>query len=119
MDWLIIDYLPAYVLSGSVATVAAVLIGVQRGLKGAGWSDRDRKRAIGSIAALLIVWFFAELIPARLGLYHGTTSPIPTIQYGMLIPLVVAVVLFRRWRLLRLVIEAVPQTWMAGIQLFR
>src|SRR5271163_4630178 len=106
MDSLILNGLPAYILSGSVVTVAALLIGVHRGLKGAGWPDHDRKRAIGSIAALLIVWFFAELIPARLGLYRG--AQIPTIQYGMLIPLVAALVLYWRWRLLRRVVEAVP-----------
>lgn len=118
MDSLLLNYLPIYVLGGSVAAVAALLYGVHRGLKGAGWSDRDRKRAIRSTAALLIVWFFAELIPARLGLYRGT-SQIPTIQYGMIIPLVIAVVLFWRWRLLRRITEAVPQTWIAGVQLFR
>jgi hypothetical protein len=119
MNFSVLDYLPVYVFGGSVAAVAAVLIGAHRGLKGAGWPDRDRKTAIRSIATLLIVWFFAELGPAWLGLYRGTTSGIPTIQYGMLIPLVIAGVLFWRWRLLRRVIEAVPQTWMAGVQLYR
>jgi hypothetical protein len=119
MNSAILDYLPTYVLGGCVATVAAVLIGVHRGLKGAGWPDGDRKTAIRSIATLLIVWFFAELGPAWLGLYRGTASGIPTIQYGMLIPLVVAIVLFWRWHLLRRVIEAVPQTWMAGVQFYR
>jgi hypothetical protein len=119
MNSAIPDYLPVYVLGGCVATVAAVLIGVHRGLKGAGWPDGDRKSAIRSIATVLIVWFFAELGPAWVGLFRGTTSGIPTIQYGMLIPLVVAIVLFWRWRMLRRVIEAVPQTWMAGVQFYR
>jgi hypothetical protein len=119
MSSVLLDYLPAYVLGGSVATVAAILIGVHRGLKGAGWPDRDRKTAVRSIAALLTVWFFAELGPAWLGLYRGRASGIPTIQFGMLIPLVIAIVLFWRWPLLRRVIEAVPQTWVAGVQFFR
>src|ERR1700678_4525113 len=108
MNSMVLDYLPAYVLGGCVATVAAVLIGLHRGLKGAGWPDGDRKTAVRSIAALLTVWFFAELGPAWLGLYRGTASGIPTIQYGMLIPLVFAILLFWRWRLLRRIIEAVP-----------
>jgi hypothetical protein len=119
MNSAILDYLPAYVLGGCVASVAAVLIGVHRGLKSAGWPDGDRKTAIRSIATLLIVWFFAELGAAWLGLYRGTASGIPTIQYGMLIPLVVAILLFSRWRLLRRVVEAVPQTWIAGVQFYR
>jgi hypothetical protein len=119
MNSAILDYLPAYILGGCVVTVAAVLIGVRLGLKGAGWQDGDRKTAIRSIATLLVVWFFAELGPAWLGLYRGTESGIPTIQYGMLIPLVLAIILFWRWRLLRQVIEAVPQTWIAGVQFYR
>jgi hypothetical protein len=119
MNSMVLDYLPAYVLGGCVATVAAVLIGVHRGLKGAGWPDGDRKTAVRSIAALLTVWFFAELGPAWLGLYRGTASGIPTIQYGMLIPLVVAIVLFWRWRLLQRIVESVPQTWIAGVQFYR
>jgi hypothetical protein len=119
MNSAILDYLSAYVLGGCVATIAAVLIGVHLGLKSAGWPDGDRKTAIRSIATLLIVWFFAELGSALLGLYQGTTSGIPTIQYGMLIPLVVAILLFSRWRLLRRVVDAVPQTWIAGVQFYR
>ncbi len=113
------DYLPAYVLSGSVAIVVSVLLGVHRGLKGAGWPDRDRRRAVGSMAALLIAWFFAALVPSWLGFYRGTPSRIPTIQYGILIPIVAGVVLFRWWRMLRRVMEGVPQEWIVGVQLYR
>jgi hypothetical protein len=119
MSYWILGYLPAYVLGGCVATVSALLIGVHRGLKGAGWADRDRKMALGMIAALLTAWFFAALIPARAGFYHQTTSGIPTIQFGLVIPLVAGVVLFLRSSLLRRIVDAVPQTWMAGVQLFR
>ena len=119
MNHLLLDYLPAYILIGSLATVSSVLIGIHRGLKRAGWPDRDRKRAVGSIAALLVTWFFAALGPAWLGLYRGTTSGIPTIQYGIVIPLLIALTLYLRWSLLRSVIEAIPQKWLAGVQFFR
>ncbi len=113
------DFLTFLILGGSVATVAAVLAGVQRGLKGAGWADRDRKRATGSIAALLIAWFVAALATARLGAYQGSGSRVPTIQYGLLLPIVAGVVLFWRWGLLRRVVETVSQRWVAGVQVFR
>jgi hypothetical protein len=112
-------FLSVSVMGGSGATLAAVLIGVHRALKRAGWSDRDRKRATGSVAALLIAWFAAALVLARLGFYQGTATRVPMIQFGLLIPVVVGVALFWRWRTLRSVIDALPQRWIAGIQFFR
>jgi hypothetical protein len=72
-----------------------------------------------SIATLLIVWFVAELVPAWLGFFQGAAPRIPMIQFGMLLPPVLVAVLFWRWRLLRRVVEAVPQSWMVGVQLYR
>lgn len=119
MSDLVPAYLPAYVLIGSVATITVVLVAVHRGLKGAGWPDHERQRASWSIAALLVVWFLAELVPAWLGFFQGATPRIPMIQYGMLVPPVLIAILFWRWRPLRRVIEAVPQQWMAGVQFYR
>jgi hypothetical protein len=95
-------------------TQKAVLIGVHRGLKSAGWPNKDRKIALGSIATLLMVWFFAELVPAWSGFHRRTTSQIPTIQYGIVIPLVAGVILFLRWPLLRRVVDAVPRRGWPG-----
>jgi hypothetical protein len=114
-----LNFLPVDVLGGSIVTRAALLIGMQRSLKAAGWPDRDRRKAIGSIALLLMVWFFAELIFARLGFFRGTASGIPTIQLGILIPLLAGAILFWRWPLLRRVVDAMPQAWIAGVQFFR
>jgi hypothetical protein len=114
-----IGFLSAAVLGGSVAMLIAVSIGLNRSLKSAGWQDRDRKRATTTIAALLIAWFVAALVTARLGFYQGTAAHAPTIQYGLLIPILVGIVLFRSWRLLRSVVDALPQKWIAGVQFFR
>jgi len=77
----------------TVAVVGALLMGLQRALRGAAW-DRDRRRAFWSVAALLVSWFFAALSPVWLGFYQGSPSRIPTIQYGLLIPIAAGVVLF-------------------------
>ncbi|HUZ96300.1 MAG TPA: hypothetical protein VMU57_15450 [Edaphobacter sp.] len=119
MSQLVPAYLPAYILIGSVATITAVLFAVHRELQGAGWPDHERRRATSSIAILLVVWFLAELVPASLGFFQGATPRIPMIQFGMLIPPVIVALLFWRWRLLRRVIEAVPQKWIAGVQFYR
>jgi hypothetical protein len=56
---------------------------------------------------------------AWLEFYRGASTRIPTIQYGLLIPIIVGVVLAWKWKLLGRVIEAVPQEWMVGVQLYR
>jgi len=76
------NYLLRYVLSGTVAVIAVVLFGVSKALKLAGWQPRDRRRAVWNGAVLLVTWFFAALVPSWLGLY-GTSSRVPTIQYGV------------------------------------
>jgi len=110
-------WLAVFVVGGSIVTLAAVLIGIHRALRRAGWLDGDRKKATGSIAALMIAWFVAALTSARLGFYHGTR--VPTIEFGLLLPLVAGVALFWNWRLLRDVVDALPQRWIVGLQFFR
>jgi hypothetical protein len=119
MGYLVSNALPVVVLGGSIATIAAVLIGMHHSLKRAGWTDHDRKKATGAIGTLLIAWFLVELVAARLELYRGATTRIPTVQYGITIPLLVGAILFWRWPLLRRTMEAIPQKWIAGIQFFR
>src|SRR5258706_10844228 len=119
MNTLAPNYLVPYVLSGTLAIVAAVLFGLNRALKLAGWTAHDRRRAVWSGAALLVGWFFAALLLSWAGFYRGTASRIPTIQYGVLIPIVAGIALFWRWRLLRRAIEAVPQEWIVGVQVYR
>jgi hypothetical protein len=116
---LVVSIVPALVLGGSVATIVAVLRGVHRGLKRAGWADDERRSTVGILATLLVGWFFVALVLAWLGFFRGTASQIPTIQYGIFLPLVAGFVLFWRWKLLRRVVEAVPQQWIAGVQFFR
>src|SRR6267378_5809827 len=112
-------YLPPYVLSGTVAIVAAVLFGLHRALKRAGWPDRDRRHAFLSVAVLLVGWYAATLLLAWFEFYRGARARIPTIQYGLLIPIIVGVVLAWKWKMLERVIDAVPQEWTVGVQLYR
>jgi hypothetical protein len=106
-------------LIGTVAIVTTVLLGLHRALKRARWPDQDRRRAFQSVAALLVGWYLATLVLAWLEFYRGASTRIPTIQYGLLIPIVVGVALAWKWKLLGRVIDAVPQEWIVGVQLYR
>lgn len=112
-------YLPPYVLCGTLAIAVAVLVGLNRGLQRARWPDRDRRRAVQGGAALLVAWCFAALLLSWFEFFRGAPSRIPTIEYGVLTPIVVGVVLYMRWGMLRRVVESVPQEWVVGVQLYR
>jgi hypothetical protein len=113
------EYLVPYVLVGTLATIAAVLFGVQRALNLARWPSRESRQAVWSCVALLVAWFFAALAPSLLGFYRGAFFHAPTIQYGLLLPILAGIALFWRWRTLQRVIEAAPQEWIVGVQIYR
>src|SRR2546427_10626066 len=112
-------YLPPYILIGTVAIVVTVLCGLHRALKRARWPDRDRNRAVLSVTTLLVGWYLVTLLLSWFEFYRGASSRVPTIQYGLLIPIIVGVLLAWKWKMLGRVIEAVPQGWIVSVQLYR
>ena len=112
-------YLTYYVLAGSVAIVAAILLGIHRALLLAGWSNHDRRRADLISAVVLIGWFGAAIVLGSLGVYRGVADRIPTIQYGLLVPILIGGLLILRSPTVARVLDAVPQHWLIGVQFYR
>lgn len=112
-------YLPYYVLVGSAAIVAAILLGIRRALIMSGWSSDDRRRATRISAVVLIGWFGAAIALGWLGVYRGVSDRIPTIQYGILAPILVGGWLIFRSSTVARVLDAVPQHWLIGVQFYR
>jgi|SRR5260370_5064264 len=112
-------YLPPYILIGTVAIVVTVIVGLHRALKRARWTDRDRRHVVLSVATLLLGWYLVTLLLSWFEFYRGASSRVPTIQYGLLIPIIVGVVLAWKWKMLGRVIESVPQGWIVSVQLYR
>src|SRR5271170_661936 len=104
---------------GAAAVVGMLIFGLHRALALAQGPQPGRRRAFWSISALLLAWFLAALQLTWLGFYRGEPSRIPTIQYGLVIPIVAGVLLFWRWPLLRRVIESLPQEWIVSVQAYR
>lgn len=113
------SYLLPEVLIGSVVAVATMLFGLRRSLHRAEFPLRDRRLAFWSVSAILVAWFFTALALSMYGFYRGTPLSIPTIPFGLLIPVAAGVVLFRRWPLLTRVIDSIPQSWIVGVQVYR
>jgi hypothetical protein len=112
-------YLPYFVFAGTAATVAVILYGLHRSFVQAGWPDADRARTFRASSVLLLGWLAVTIVLGALGTYHVSSNEIPTIQYGILLPIVAGVLLIWRSETARSVIAAVPQPWLVGVQLYR
>jgi hypothetical protein len=112
-------FLDSFLLAGALAVLAAIVFGLRQALTLAKWPDRERKQAIWPIMALLALWFVAALFLSTSGFFRATPSGAPTIQYGLLIPILVGVGLFWIWPQLQRTVDAVPQEWLVGLQFYR
>jgi len=119
MNYSVPDYLTISVLGEAVATTAALVYGLHRALNAAGWQSRARKKVVLGFGTVLVTWFLAALSLSWVGFFGGVPNRAPTIQYGVLIPIVAGIVLFWRWGTLRRAVEAVPLQWIVTVQLYR
>lgn len=119
MNTLVPGYLYAYMLVGDVAMVVAVLVGLSASLTRARWASSDRRRAFGAIGGLFLGWWITSLNFSWRGVFQGAAFRAPTLQYGLLIPILTGVVLYLRWPQLRRVVDVVPQSWLVSVQLYR
>ena len=112
-------YLPYYVLAGTAATLVAILYGLNRALADAGWPTPSRTRALRVAAAVLLGWLAVAITLAAMGVYHVDQGALPTIQYGILLPILIGILLIWRSETVKSIIDAVPQEWLVGVQLYR
>ena len=112
-------YLPYYVVSGTIGVIAAILFGLRRALRNAGWTDDDRTVTVRAIAITVIGWFLLTLALASADAYRAAADRIPTIQYGIFVPILIGGLLIWRSPRLAQIIDAVPQHWLIGVQLYR
>jgi hypothetical protein len=112
-------YLPYYAVLGSVGIIAAILVGLRSALIKANWPVHERSRTIAITGLVLAAWLVATGVLAWIGLYRGVADRIPTIQFGILLPILIGVLLFWRSSAVARLIDAVPQQWLIGVQLYR
>ncbi len=112
-------YLPYYVLIGSIVVIAAILIGLRSALANSDWPEPDRTKTIRWSTIVLIGWFLFSLALGLAGAYEAGAERIPTIQYGIAIPILIGAWLIWRSPTVRRMIDIVPQPWIVGVQLYR
>jgi len=54
-----------------------------------------------------------------MGVYHVNSGGVPTIQYGILLPIALGALMIWRSETARGLLQAVPQQWIVGVQLYR
>lgn len=118
MTYPVPPYLTPYILTGMFIVIAALTLGLRRALYRATWPEADRAKALWSVSLLLVGWFVVAAVTSIAGLYRPSSGP-PTIQYGLLTPIVVGVLLFRTWPLLRRIMASIPSTWLVAVQFYR
>jgi hypothetical protein len=112
-------YLPYYVITGAIGAIAAILFGMRSALRNAHWTTEDRTSTVRAAAIIVIGWFLLAIALALVDAYRGTADRIPTIQYGILVPILIGGLLIWRSPRVARIIDAVPQHWLVGVQLYR
>jgi hypothetical protein len=112
-------YLTFYVLVGSFAIIATILFGLHKALTNAALPETDRAAAFRSSAVVLIGWFLLSAVLGLAGVYEATPDRIPTIQFGILTPILIGAWLIWRSPTVGRIIDAVPQPWIVAVQLYR
>jgi uncharacterized membrane protein len=113
------SYFPISTVATCIATLAAVIVGVNRALKRSHWDEGERKRTVQTVAAVLIGWFVVATTLAFLGVYRGAPRRLPTIEFGIVIPILVGCLIIWRWSALSRLIDSVPRQWVIAVQFYR
>jgi hypothetical protein len=112
-------YLPYFIAAGTVAVLITILYGLNRAIADAHWPAADRTRTLSLAALILLGWLAIAITLSGLGTYHVTSGDRPTIQYGILLPILIGALMIWGWEPAKRVLHAVPQQWLVGVQVFR
>jgi len=112
-------YVTAVIVTGNIAIIAAIVRGVSLSLARANWERSERGSVVAMTTALLVSWFVLTGALSFLGAYGGGQASVPTIELGIMVPLIIGFILLWRSQTLRRVVDATPQEWIVGVQIYR
>lgn len=112
-------YLPYFVSAGTAATLIAILSGLNRARADAAWPAPNRTPTFLISAIILLGWLTVAITLGAMGIYHVNSSEVPTIQYGILLPIAIGALMIWRSETATRVLQAAPQQWIVGVQLYR
>jgi len=113
---------PAYVaylvLTVDIAIIVAILMGARAALARVGAPDRAAT-ALPPLAVLLVAWFALAFALSYAGVFRGEPDRLPTIPFAIFLPIVIGLLLLWRSDAVRRLVDAVPLSWLVGIQVYR
>lgn len=113
------NYLIYYILVSSIAILLVVLAGIRAAIVKAGWNDAQRTSTWQTATALLVAWFLLAAFLAFAGVFRGAADRMPTIEFGIVVPVIVGLLLLWRSPAALELLDATPQSWLIGIQFYR
>ena len=114
-----LSYLPFSIIAACLATVAALVIGVDQALKRSNWSVNRRRRTVFTVAAVSVGWLAVSVALASLNAYRGAPGRPPTIAFGIVIPILVGCLMIWRWPAVSRLMDALPRSWVIAVQFYR
>ena len=112
-------FLPYFMMAGTTATFIAIIYGLQSSFAATAWPTETRNRTFLTTLIVLGGWFFLALALSTAGFYHVEPGEMPRIQYGLIPPILIGAWLIWRSEAMARIIDAIPQPWLIGIQLYR
>jgi hypothetical protein len=113
------SFVAYFVLLGNAAIIIAALGGLNLALYRADWPESGRRSIMLTATITLIGWFTAAFTLSYVGAFRGEADHWPTIQFGILVPIAIGLILLWRSERVQNVIDIVPQSWIVGIQFYR
>jgi hypothetical protein len=113
------SYLTAYILLSMIGIIAAFLAGLHVTASRAGWDAGQRARALLTADVLVPLWFAVALALSLWGAFQGAASRPPTIEFGIFVPVLIGVIWLWRSQTARRLIDALPQSFLVGLQTYR
>src|SRR5215831_12610339 len=82
-------YFPYYVIAGTGGMTAAIPLGLRGDVRNAGWSLKERATAFLVVALTFIGWLGLTSALAFNDVYRNVAGHLPTIQYGIFLPILI------------------------------
>jgi hypothetical protein len=114
-----LDYITYTILLSSIGIIVVALAGLRVAVTRAGWAEAQRIATLRAAAIVLPLWFVVVLALSAADVFRGVADRVPVIEFGVFVPVAIGLVWLWRSETAMRLIDAIPQSWLVGIQFYR